>query len=229
MARSPFPILAIGDTHCPCMLAGYPDFLLQTYEAYECRRVVHIGDLVDLCSANYHENDADYDNPATELDKALVQVRELTSRFRKVDLMLGNHDALITRKAQTAGLSQRMIKSFSELYKLPKGWRVHPRYAKLNIGNVQFQHGDAGKGGINAALKNATAEFKSIVQGHYHAQAFVSYYANQSKLIFGCQTGCGTDYKHMQQSYGIKFTAKPITSCAVIHSNTHAEIVPFSL
>ena len=229
MARSPFPILAIGDTHCPCMLDEYPDFLLTVRDEYQCRTVVHIGDLVDLCSLNYHENDADVDSPATEMDKAKVQIAELVRRFPKVHLLLGNHDALITRKAQTAGLSQRVIRSFSEVYELPRGWRVYPRYHKLTLGNVLFQHGDAGKGGQLAALRNAQAEFKSVVQGHFHAQSSVTSYANHHSLVMGVQTGCGVDSTHMQQAYGIKFTSKPIISCAVIMSPTEAIIRPMKL
>ena len=41
-------VLVIGDTHCPFDLDTYVDFLEDTYNKYNCNRVVHIGDCVDF-------------------------------------------------------------------------------------------------------------------------------------------------------------------------------------
>jgi predicted phosphodiesterase len=226
---SPFPVLAIGDTHCPCMHPKYPTFLTSVFNRFQCKTVVHIGDLVDLCSMSYHEKDADLDNFEGEYHKTLKQVRKLYRRFPNVHLLLGNHDSLIQRKAQTAGFSQRIIRDYRELYRVPDGWKIHPRFTRLNIGGVLFAHGDCGKGGKTAALANATAEFTSYVQGHLHQLSFVINYANQKDIVFGCQTGCGVDHKHIQQAYGVKYNQKPILSCAVIISPREAYSIPMKL
>ena len=47
-------VLVIGDTHCPAMLDHYPDFLAEIYEAWDCEKVVHIGDLVDFHGISFH-------------------------------------------------------------------------------------------------------------------------------------------------------------------------------
>ena len=52
-------VLIIGDTHCPFDLDTYLDFLVDTYNAYNCNRVVHIGDEIDNHYSSYHETDAD--------------------------------------------------------------------------------------------------------------------------------------------------------------------------
>ena len=52
-------VLVIGDTHFPFDLPTYLDFLVDTYERYNCNRVVHIGDCVDFHALSYHESDAD--------------------------------------------------------------------------------------------------------------------------------------------------------------------------
>lgn len=215
MAKS-HPTLVIGDTHCPCMLQRYPAFLTSIYDKYKCSQVVHIGDLVDLHAMNYHEKDPDHSSPMSEIEQAQDQIDELVDRFPRVHLMTGNHDALIQRQATTAGISSAMLKPFKELFNLPRGWMVHPRYHKLILGDVLYQHGDAGKGGVMAAMKNAQSEFRSVVQGHHHSQSGVWYHANENSLIFGMQVGCGIDRHHMQMSYGTKFSAKPIISCGVV-------------
>jgi hypothetical protein len=197
------------------MLSGYPDFLLKIYEKYKCTRVVHIGDLADLHCVSYHER-APESCSSSETDDAIEQIRLLSQIFPRVHLLLGNHDSLIQRQAVTVGLPQKVLKSFKETFELPKGWKVYPRYHKLVLDGVQYQHGDQGKGGQQAALKNALAEFCSVVQGHHHSQSGVWYHANETSIIFGMQVGCGIDRQHMQMDYGTKFSAKPIISCGVV-------------
>ena len=51
-------VLVIGDTHCPFDLDTYLDFLVDTYNKYNCNRVIHIGDELDHHYSSYHETDA---------------------------------------------------------------------------------------------------------------------------------------------------------------------------
>jgi len=215
MAKHP-RVLVISDTHAPCMIPKYPDFLVSIYDKYKCSRVVHIGDLVDLHCVSYHEKDPDHARPESELEQARDQITELVNRFPRVEMLMGNHDSLVQRQATTAGISASMLKPFKELFELPRGWNVHPRYHKLVLDDVIYQHGETGKGGQFAALKNAQADFMSTVQGHLHAQSGCWYHANSSNLVFGMAVGWGGDHKHMAMSYGTKFSAKPIVSCGVV-------------
>lgn len=214
MSKTPVT-LVVGDTHTPCMLPGYPDFLLKIYEKYRCTRVIHIGDLVDLHCLSYHEKSPDTVS-SSEIDEAIKQITLLSQIFPKVHLLSGNHDALIQRQATTAGISQKLLKTFKETFDLPKGWIVYPRYYKLLLNDVLYIHGDQGKGGQMAALKNAMSEFCSVVQGHHHSQAGIWYHANEHNMIYGMQVGCGIDRHHMQLDYGVKFSAKPVISCGVV-------------
>lgn len=213
MAKS-HPTLVIGDTHAPAMVDGYPQFLLNVWKKYSCRNVVHIGDLLDLHCLSYHERAPE--SSVSEIDEATDQIAVLTDMFPKVVLLSGNHDALIQRQAATAGLPRRVLKDFGECFHLPKSWIVYPRFYKYVYGGVLYMHGDQGKGGQQAALKNAQSEFCSVVQGHYHSQSGVWYHSNETKLVFGMQTGCGVDRHHMQMEYGVKLAAKPIISCGVV-------------
>lgn len=206
-------VLVIGDTHCPCMRPQYLDFLLETYEAWDCDRVVHIGDLVDNTALSFHTKNPRLKNPISEREEALRQIAELTSHFPEVDLMLGNHDALPYRWATEVGVPTEYLRDPANLWDLPSGWNVHGRFDQLVIDDVIYQHGDRGR---SSALLNAKDEFRSVVQGHHHSKAGVNFHANKGFRIFGMQVGCGVDDSVLAMEYGKKYTSKSIIGCGVV-------------
>lgn len=217
MPRKKHRVLVIGDTHLPCMVDGYVDFLRDTYKSWQCDKVVHIGDYVDNVALSFHLKPPHLKDPHREYQLALAQGKALWKAFPSCELLLGNHDVLPYRWAEQVGIPDTMLRKFGEIFELPRTWRVHSRYHQLSIDGVIFQHGDRGKGGSRlAAAANARAEFTSVVQGHYHAQAGVEFIANLRSRVFGMQVGCGIDYKHAQMEYGVKFTNKPIVGCGVV-------------
>ena len=199
------PVLVIGDTHCPAMLDGYIPFLKKIHKKHGCGRVVHIGDLVDWNSISMHTKDPSMPSPAEEYKKAYKQVQKLHKAFPKVDYMIGNHSSLPTRQARLIGLPDDVLVKFEELWGLD-GWTIHPRYADLIIDDVVYRHGDKGKGGAMAAHKNAICEFKSVVQGHLHAQAGVVYHANQNVALI----------TPTQQWHTVRSTAISLSLAAVL-------------
>jgi len=219
-------VLVIGDTHAPCMLKDYPLFLADIYEQWDCDRVVHIGDLVDNCALSFHLKKPNQKDPLREYDEAIEQIGILTSLFPEVDLMLGNHDVLPYRWAQEVGIPSEMLRDFASIFKLPSGWNVNKRYDQLDIDGVLYQHGDRGRA---SAILNAKDEFQSVVQGHHHAKAGIEFTANRNHRVFGMQAGCGTDWKHHQQEYGVKYSKKPIIGCGVVIDGTTPIFEPMSL
>lgn len=212
-------VLVIGDTHAPCMLKDYPMFLADIYEQWECDRVVHIGDLVDNCALSFHLKKPNQKNPLEEYEQALEQVSTLVEYFPEVDWLLGNHDVLPYRWCDEVGIPEEMMRSPGDIWNTGD-WVVHPRYTDLEIDGVLYRHGDKGKGGRMAAAANARAEFASLVQGHLHAQAGIEFIANQKARVFGMQVGCGTDWTHHQQAYGVKYSNKPLIGCGVVIDGT---------
>lgn len=221
-------VLVIGDTHAPAMHSGYIRFLKKIEKKHKCNRVVHIGDLADWNAISYHEKDPSMPSAADEYRSALKQIKQLHKAFPKVDYMIGNHSALPTRKAQTIGLPAEVLKDFKSLWGLD-GWTIHPRFADLVIDGVIYRHGDKCKGGQMAAYKNAISEFRSVVQGHLHAQAGIWYHANQEDCVFGMQVGCGVDHHHPAMNYGRVYAAKPIVGCGVVYSSRLAFWEPMFL
>ena len=219
-------VLVIGDTHAPCMVPAYADWLVDLKEQWECNKVVHIGDLVDMTSLSFHLKKPHQKNPLEEKEKAQEQVDMLVERFPKCDWLLGNHDVLPYRWCDQVGIPESMMKKPGQIWNTKK-WKVHPRYTDLIIDNVIYRHGDKGKGGRLAALSNAIVEFRSVVQGHLHQQAGVEYLANKCERVFGCQTGCGVDADHAAMEYGIKYSQKPILGAAIVLEGEVAIFEPF--
>jgi len=200
------------------MHKDYIRFLKKIEKKHKCNRVVHIGDIVDWAAISYHEKDVSLPSPIDEYKAAVKQVRQLHKAFPKVDMLVGNHDSLPHRKAATIGIPDEALRSFKDLWQLD-GWTIHPRFHDLIIDDVVYRHGDKCKGGQMAAHKNAVAEFRSLVQGHLHAQAGVVYHASQEDCVFGMQVGCGVDHKHPAMSYGRVYAQKPIVACGVVYSS----------
>ncbi len=128
-------VLVIPDLHAPCMHPKAIPFLKMIEKKYSCKRVVAVGDLVDWNSISMHEKDPSMPSASEEFALAWKQVRQVHKAFPKVDFLIGNHDALPARKAKLIGLPQEAIYDFKDLWKL-KGWKVHPRYAKIYIDGV---------------------------------------------------------------------------------------------
>lgn len=220
-------VLVIGDTHCPGMRRGYVDFLKRVAEAYAVTRVVHIGDLVDWASISYHERSPSLSNATAEYAKAKRQVASLARAFPEADWLIGNHDALTERQAVSAGLPPRLLRDYADVWEV--GWSVHPRFSQLVIDGVVYSHGEAGRGGQDAALRQARDNFRSTVIGHFHAQAGVRWWANPEFRVFGLSVGCGIDAGRMRFEYGRKLTAKPILGCGVVIDGRKAYFEPWLL
>jgi len=222
------PVLVIPDTHCPAMRKNSVDFLRDTQRKYKCKKVVHIGDLVDFYNLSYHEREVGGLSANEEYVAARKQISEIHKAFPEVDWLLGNHDSLNRRKATTFGIPLYLLKDYAELFGLKK-WRVHPRYSTIEIDKVLYRHGDKGPGGKQAAIKNATIEFQSLVIGHHHINAGVTYYANQQSLIFGLSVGTLSDDSHEIMQYGKQYVGKSIAGCGVVIDETHAIFEPMKL
>lgn len=209
-------VLYIPDLHCPGMREGFPDFLVGISEAWSCDRFVCTGDLIDWNSINFHGRTPGTPSVEREIDLARSQVAEIYKRFPECEWLIGNHDALPTRHAEASGLPLDIIRSEVDYWGL-SGWQVYPRYYDLLVDGCIVRHGDKGRSNkFNAAKVQADDEHNSVICGHFHAQAGVSWGANQTKRYFGLQVGCGIDSERLMFSYGRRFANKPVIGCGVV-------------
>lgn len=212
-------VLVIADTHFPFDLDTYLDFLVDTYNAYNCNRVVHIGDCVDFHALSYHETDADGYSAGDELKLAKKHFARYYKVFPKIDVIWGNHSRMVSRKAMTSGIPKEWIRDFSEVFGVPN-WTYH---YELEIDGVKYVHGEGG-----TARSRAKMDMQSTVQGHLHTQLYSEYMVGNKSRVFGLQCGCGIDHEQYAFAYA-KAGKKPAIGCGVVIGGHTAIAVPMLL
>lgn len=203
-------VLVIGDLHLPFTLEGYLEHCIKVYKKYNCDTVVFIGDILDLHFTSYHETSTEGYGATQEHDLSVEMLRKWYKAFPKAYVTIGNHDALIYRKAMSAGISKRWIQNYSQVLGTP-GWEW---VTDVVIDDVLYTHGTT-----NAHTK-AKQNLMSTVQGHLHSQAGIQFYVGAKSRIFGFQVGCGVDMKSYAMEYGRNFP-KPVISCGVVIEGLH--------
>lgn len=202
-------VLVIGDLHEPFSLDAYLDFCIEQYHTHNCNEVVFIGDIIDNHFSSYHETSADGLGGGDELDYAIKRIARWYEAFPEATVIIGNHDRIIMRKAQTSAIPSKWIKSYKEVLEVPN-WNFTERYVK---DGVQYIHGEAG-----TARTKCRADLMNTVQGHLHTQAYCEHYVGANFRIFGMQVGCGIDHDSYAMAYA-KAGKKPAIGCSVVKNN----------
>ena len=204
-------VLVIGDLHEPFCLDSYLDWCLEQYEFYGCNQVVFIGDIIDNHYSSYHETSADGMGGADELELAVKRIARWYNAFKKkgTKVIIGNHDRIIMRKAQTSSIPSKWIRSYKEVLEVPN-WDFVERYEQ---DGVQYIHGEGG-----TARTKCRADMMNTVQGHLHTQCYTEHYVGKNFRVFGTQVGCGINHKSYAMAYA-KYGKRPAVGCAVILNN----------
>lgn len=199
-------VLVIGDLHAPFILDGYLDFCLEQYYNYNCNKIVFIGDVIDNHYSSYHETDADGYGGGEELDLAIEQLRDWYQHFPVADVLIGNHDRMVMRKAQTSAIPSKWIRSYKEVLEVPQWNFVH----EIFIDGVNYNHGEGKK-----AHMKCKVNMQSTVQGHHHTDSYVQWFVGAKEKIFGMQIGCGVDRKAYAMAYA-KNHPRQVIGCGVV-------------
>lgn len=214
-------ILVIGDLHEPFCLDGYLEFCKDTYIKYDCNRVIFIGDVIDNHYSSYHETDPDGIGAGDELDRAIGKIRNWYKAFPEADVMIGNHDRIIMRKAFSSGVPQKWIKSFKEVLDTP-GWNF---VEEVIYNNVRYVHGDKS----SQARTSAKRDMISTICGHFHTLFYLEWLFGKTRAIFGMQIGCGINSKAYALAY-MQGGKKEAIGCGVVLENgTIPILVPMDL
>jgi len=202
-------VLVIGDLHEPFCLDSYLDWCKEQYEVYNCTEVVFIGDIIDNHYSSYHETSADGMGGLDELELAIKRISRWYKAFPIAKVIIGNHDRIIMRKAQTSAIPSKWIKSYKEVLEVPN-WEFVERY---ELNNVQYIHGEGG-----TARTKCRADMMNTVQGHLHTQCYTEHYVGKNFRVYGTQVGCGINHKSYAMAYA-KYGKRPAVACAVILNN----------
>lgn len=209
-----------SDTHFPFVHENYLEFIIDTFTQYGVTDIICTGDLVDNHAISRHQTETMAMGGLTEFQMAYQCVRDYIEAFPKLKLCLGNHDLIPQRQAATLNLGDNFVKSFSEVWQLPKEWEVGDTFV---FDNVLYNHYGSGKDG---AINRALNERMSTVTGHTHSWANVKYSANERDIIFGMNVGCGIDNEAYAFAYGKNARYKPNLACGIVKSSSEAYVIP---
>jgi hypothetical protein len=200
-------VIVIGDPHEPFTREGYRAFCREQQEKYNCGTVVCIGDIVDNHYSSFHDSDPDGQSAGDELESTIIQTKEWHRIFPNAYCTIGNHDAIIMRRAFSSGLSSRWIKGLSEVLEMPT-WKF---VESVELNGVLYTH-TLGGNLLNAAM----ARRQSVVCGHLHTVAGVQWNVSSLDRIFAMQVGCGIDDKAYAFAYAKLVAKKSVVSCGVV-------------
>ena len=209
-----------SDTHFPFVHDNFLEFLTDTFIKYGVTDIVCCGDIVDNHAISRHQTETVAMGGLTEYQLATDYIKQYVKAFPKLKLTLGNHDLIPQRQAATLGLGGNFIKSFSDIWQLPKEWDIDETFV---INNVLYNHYSSGKDG---AINRALNERMSTVTGHTHSWANIKYSANERDIIFGMNVGCGIDNEAYAFAYGKNARYKPNLACGIVVSSSEAYVVP---
>lgn len=202
-------ILIIGDIHAPFELDGYLEFCKATYKEYNCNRVIFIGDIIDNHFSSYHETDSNGLGGKDELNLAVKRISKWYKSFPIADVIIGNHDRIIMRKAQSSAIPTKWIREYREVLDTPD-WNFTD---SVTYNDVLYIHGEGG-----TARSRMKKDLNSVVQGHLHTQAYCEHLVGSNFKIFGMQVGCGIDNKAYAMAYAKNY-GKPAIGCGVVLNN----------
>lgn len=185
-------VLEIGDLHEPFCLDEYLEFCIEQKKKYKTEKVIFIGDIIDNHFASYHETDPDGLSALDELNIAIDRIRKWRDSFPEAIVIIGNHDRLVMRKAYTAGISKKWIKTYKEVLETPKWDFVEEHILYDNL----YVHGEQG-----TAIARAKSDLISTIQGHRHTEAYTNFVVGKNFKLFGKQVGCGIDKKSYAMAY----------------------------
>jgi len=213
-------VLVVGDIHEPFCVDGYLEFCLTQFRKYRCSEVVFIGDVIDSHYSSFHTSDPDGYGAGDELERAIDKIQEWHKFFPVAKVCIGNHDAIVRRKAFDAGISAKWIRDYDEVLGV-EGWSFKEHH---KIDNVLYVHG-TGTSGRNAAANKSLQFNCNVVQGHIHTEASVIY----NGQYWGMQVGCGVDRKSYAMAYSKHFAKSYKLSCGVVLGKGSMPIViPFT-
>ena len=196
--------LVVGDVHLPYTHRNYLQHCIDVYHKYNCSEVSFTGDILDSHFSSFHSISTESHGAKYELDAAIEQVKGWYEAFPNATITLGNHDLIIARKSEEAGIDKRFVRNLNEVLKCPD-WKFEEQFVH---DSVLYTHGTGCSGkGIMKRVQNWGS---SMVQGHVHTQAFIDYTASLTDLKWGLQVPCGIDYKSFAYGYAKFHTAKII-------------------
>jgi predicted phosphodiesterase len=214
----------VGDLHAPFIHPMYLRFCQDMFAAWRVNHVHFVGDVADLHALSFWDHDP---NGMSAEDEAIATegtIRRWHRAFADATVCIGNHDERHYRVARKAGMPDRYLRSYADVWKTPSwNWQF-----EHTIEDVLYTHG-TGTSGKDAAINLAIQKRTSTVIGHVHTYAGVKWHANPFSIIFGLNAGCGIDCRAYAFAYGKSFPIRPVLGCGVVIDGYEAHFEPMPI
>lgn len=206
-------LLLLSDTHFPAEHPDYFKWIKKIKSLTKWTQVIHLGDLCDMGSLSFYDSSAEMDSPVIEINKAKKSIRKLEKLFPKIDILYGNHDIRVTRKAEKYGIPREYIKDLNHILDIKANWNWHEKLiVKLTNGNrVFFTHHFK-----SSVLQSSKELGCSLICSHQHTKSELSMWSSPTSLNFAMIIGSSIDPKHENFRYQKHFIKRPVISVASI-------------
>jgi len=218
-------VLLLSDMHIPYHHKNTLDFLSDLNKEYKPTRIICLGDELDKHQLSFHDSDPELFSAGDELNAALPVIDSLHKLFPVMDILESNHGSLIYRKAKHHGIPRQYLKSYNDVLRVTDRWKWHfDLTIKLPTGQSCYLH----HGKSADVLKLSQQMGMSAVQGHFHNDLSIKYWANPNGLYWGLQAGCLIDDESLAFTYNNVNIKRPIIGTGLIIEGTPI-IVPMKL
>lgn len=212
---------SVGDIHLPFVHPAYMEFCYDVFSAWKVDHIHFAGDIVDNHALGFWDIDPNGLSSETESAEAAKMLKRWVRRFPTATVAIGNHDERHFRKARAAGIPDKFMKGYAEIWGTPK-WKWEMSHV---LDGVLYEHG-TGTSGIDGAMRRAMQKRCSLVMGHIHSWAGVKFNANDFNRIFGLNVGCGIDIDQYAFAYGKPFPVRPVLGCGIVVDGIYPHFVP---
>jgi len=227
MKKNNSRVLIISDLHMPFQHPQAIQFLSKLHKKWKFTRIFSIGDIVDLASVQAtRPSDPEVESPLFEIGKATKEIRKLEKLFPSMDILKGNHDLRIERKAEHFGIPRTMLKDLNDIFDIKADWRWHDKYILTLPSNHKVFLTHNFKNNVLISSKELGCSF---ISGHFHTQANVSWWSSPTSLNFAMSTGCLINPKAPAMKYQKLFIKRPILSCGMLIEGIGPIIQPMYL
>ena len=197
-------VLVISDLHAPFIHKKALNHCKKVYKKYKCNRVVFIGDVIDNAATTHFLVNPDGKSPTDELTLAINALKPWYKEFPDATVTIGNHERRIIKCSQSSAISNKWLKTFSEVLEVPRWVFID----EVVIDNVKYTHGE----GCGSTYQSVLHSDTSIVFGHYHGKFEIMYLPTKFAMCVGW-LGDDTTYAF---EYGRHHTRKSVLGCGVV-------------
>ena len=201
----------IPDLHLPFDHPMFLRFCLDTFDQWRVDTIHCTGDVVDAHALSFHDREMDAFGAEEEARMAAEAMEKWKAAFPTMTVSVGNHDRRHYNRAKRYGIPTRYFRTYDDIWNTP-GWTWDTTH---EIDGVLYEHGEL-TSGKNAAYNRALYKRSSVVIGHIHTFAGVTWHMSEKDRIFGLNAGCGIDIDAYAFEYAKGYVHRPSIGCGIV-------------